>query len=461
MKTPARPSAVSRRRRVAFAEGLEPRLQFAAAAVTHIYELNGNGNDSLGGPALAANGGTFSSTEYAFGTAGKGLTGTNVVEKSEYSIEIRFKFLTTATSGYKKVIDFAGLTAETGVYQISSGNQFWPIVGNGPTSVPLGTVQNFVLTRDATTKTVTGYTNGVKQWSFVDNGSAAVFSQAGNLLKLFIDDTSNSDESGPGTVDRVRTYKGVLTAAEVTSLQNGGLPPGAVPEAEVRGNNVVIADNDTTPTTADATDFGTTSVGAPVSRTFTVRNVGTKALTTAGLVAPAGFTVTEGLSASIAPGASDTFTVRANATAVGTFTGNLTFNNNDSNENPYNFTIKAVVNPATFSLVGGVLTVTGTAGNDYVRGSVVNNVLTMKMNALSQTFANASAITRIVVNALGGNDLILLAQSVNRPTSLNGGDGNDTFYGGAGADVINGGNDTDSSVKGANDSLTLVEEILA
>jgi Ca2+-binding RTX toxin-like protein len=176
---------------------------------------------------------------------------------------------------------------------------------------------------------------------------------------------------------------------------------------------------------------------------------------------PAGFTVTEGLSASLAPGASDTFTVRANATAVGTFTGNLTFNNNDSNESPYNFTIKAVVNPATFSLAGGVLTVTGTSGNDYIRGSVASNVLTMKMNALSQTFANASAITRIVVNALAGNDLILLAQSVNRPTSLNGGDGNDTFYGGSGADVINGGNNTDSAVKGSNDSLTLVEEILA
>ena len=75
------------------------------------------------------------------------------------------------------------------------------------------------------------------------------------------------------------------------------------PEIEVRGNGVIIVDGDTTPSAGDHTDLGTTPVGTPVSRTFTVRNVGLCPLTTSGLTVPAGYTVTEGLAASIAAGA--------------------------------------------------------------------------------------------------------------------------------------------------------------
>lgn len=248
-----------------------------------------------------------------------------------------------------------------------------------------------------------------------------------------------------------------------------GTPPVTqAPEVEVRGNNVVIVDGDTTPATSDFTDFGTANVGASVTRTFTVRNIGTAPLTTSGLkitntngTASTAFTITEGLNATIPAGGSDNFTVRFNVATAGAYTRLLSFANNDANENPYNFILKATAVVPTFSLVNGVLTVTGTSGNDFIRGFIASNVLTMKMNNLSQTFANASTITRIIVNALAGNDNISLAQSVNRPTSLNGGDGNDSIYGGAGADVINGGNGTDTAFKGGTDTTTLVEEILA
>jgi Ca2+-binding RTX toxin-like protein len=235
------------------------------------------------------------------------------------------------------------------------------------------------------------------------------------------------------------------------------------PEVEVRGNNVVIADGDTTASTTDHTDFGSVNVGSPLTRTFTVRNTGTAALTTSGLSVPSGFTIdpADRLNASIPAGGSDTFKVKLNATAAGTFTGNISFANNDSNENPYNFAIRGVVNVPTFSLVNGVLTVTGTSGNDFIRGSIANNVLTMKMNSLTQTFANASTISRIVVNALAGNDNITMGASVNRPTSLNGGDGNDSIYGGSGTDVIDGGAGTDFATRTGSDTTKLVEEILA
>ncbi|WP_315853152.1 choice-of-anchor D domain-containing protein [Humisphaera borealis] len=124
------------------------------------------------------------------------------------------------------------------------------------------------------------------------------------------------------------------------TVQNGS------PEVEVRGNNIVIADGDATASTTDFTDFGSVNTGVPLTRTFTVKNTGTAALSTSGLTVPAGFSIdsTDTLLASIPAGGSDTFKVKLNATAAGTFAGNLSFANNDSNENPYNFSIKGIVN---------------------------------------------------------------------------------------------------------------------
>jgi Ca2+-binding RTX toxin-like protein len=113
-------------------------------------------------------------------------------------------------------------------------------------------------------------------------------------------------------------------------------------------------------------------------------------------------------------------------------------------------------------LSGGVLTVNGTTGNDYIRASIASNVLTVRMNNLAPlTFANASAISRVIVNGNNGNDLIAMASSMNRPTSLNGGDGNDTIIAGAGVDVINGGNGTDFAIRNGTDTTSLVEEVIA
>jgi hypothetical protein len=116
------------------------------------------------------------------------------------------------------------------------------------------------------------------------------------------------------------------------------------PEITVLGNGVSIADGDTTPSTTDHTDFGSVVQGDPaLSRTFTVRNDGASALTLGVVTVPTGFTLTEGLSASLTPGASDTFTVRLETGIVGTKTGEISFVTNDSDENPFNFTVTGTV----------------------------------------------------------------------------------------------------------------------
>jgi hypothetical protein len=117
------------------------------------------------------------------------------------------------------------------------------------------------------------------------------------------------------------------------------------PEITVLGGGIVsISDGDTTPTPTDGTDFGTiTQGGSTASSTFTVRNDGGSTLTLGAVSVPSGFTLTEGLSTSLAPSASDTFTVRLDSTTAGTKTGDISFSNNDSDENPYNFRITGTV----------------------------------------------------------------------------------------------------------------------
>ena len=149
-------------------------------------------------------------------------------------------------------------------------------------------------------------------------------------------------------------------------------------EITVLGNGIVIVDGDTTADTADDTDFGSVLQGASgISRTFTVRNDGDVALTLETVTVPAGFTLTEGLSASLAAGASDTFAVRLDTAIVGTKAGEISFATNDSDENPFNFQITGTVLPAPeiavlgndIAIADGDTTPSTSDGTDF--GSVV------------------------------------------------------------------------------------------
>ena len=118
------------------------------------------------------------------------------------------------------------------------------------------------------------------------------------------------------------------------------------PEISVTGlSDNVITDGDSTPTTTDGTDFGSIDQGASaVTRTFKVANSGAATLTTETPTVPTGFTLTEGLSTSIATSGNDTFSVRLDNSVVGVKHGNISFVNNDSDYNPFNFAISGVVN---------------------------------------------------------------------------------------------------------------------
>ena len=118
----------------------------------------------------------------------------------------------------------------------------------------------------------------------------------------------------------------------------------AEPEITVLYNGVAIVNNDRTPSAADGTDFGDVVYdGTPIDHTFTVQNQGAATLLLGPVTVPEGFTVTEGLSASLAAGTSDTFIVRMDTGALWVHSGLVQFSTNDPDENPFRFSIEGSV----------------------------------------------------------------------------------------------------------------------
>ncbi len=127
------------------------------------------------------------------------------------------------------------------------------------------------------------------------------------------------------------------------------LPP--APEMNVLGNSISITDGDTTPDTADDTDFGIVDVAAGTNaNTFTIQNIATATavlnltgaspyVTISGTHA-ADFTITANPTTPISISGDTTFTITFNPSALGLRTATVSIANDDSDENPYNFDIQ-------------------------------------------------------------------------------------------------------------------------
>jgi len=134
-----------------------------------------------------------------------------------------------------------------------------------------------------------------------------------------------------------------------------------VSELTVKGNNLVITNNDISPNEKDHTDFGSMLPGTTVSYTYTIENTGQAVLNLTGnpVVAISGtnasdFTVTaQPQSTTLQPGASDSFTIEFNASSTGTKDAAVTIESNDPGT-PFTFNIAAEVTPNVYSISGTV-----------------------------------------------------------------------------------------------------------
>jgi uncharacterized delta-60 repeat protein len=123
----------------------------------------------------------------------------------------------------------------------------------------------------------------------------------------------------------------------------------AIPEIAVSGNGQGIVNGDTTPSTADYTDFGSVNVtGGSVARTFTITNSGTAALNLTGtppnyvtISGSAAFSVTqEPASASLAAnGSTQTFQITFDPATPGTHNATVSIASDDADENPFTFAL--------------------------------------------------------------------------------------------------------------------------
>jgi len=145
-----------------------------------------------------------------------------------------------------------------------------------------------------------------------------------------------------------------LTGATSNWVAPGGVVSGVLapapvfPDANLQGGTplVSIAAGDSTPSTTDDTDFGSTAVtGGSVAHTFTLENTGTAALSVSGITtsgAHPGDFIISGITfpATVAANSSTTFTVTFDPSAGGLRTATVDIANNDCDENPYAFAVQ-------------------------------------------------------------------------------------------------------------------------
>jgi hypothetical protein len=119
---------------------------------------------------------------------------------------------------------------------------------------------------------------------------------------------------------------------------------GITPEADIFGNGQPIASGSTIPTFVNDTFFDYINVtSGTIDRVFTIQNTGTAVLTIGAITisgaAASDYTVISLPTSPLAVGASTTFAIRFDPSAIGLRDALVTIINNDLNENPYTFAI--------------------------------------------------------------------------------------------------------------------------
>src|SRR5262249_28390779 len=93
--------------------------------------------------------------------------------------------------------------------------------------------------------------------------------------------------------------------------------------------------------------------------------------------------------------------------------------------------------------------INATAGNDAITVVNDNGTVTVTGLATTVTIANFEANDRLVINGLGGDDVVEASGLTGIELTVNGGDGNDVLIGGPGNDTLNGGAGDDLLIGGA------------
>ncbi|MEM0578396.1 choice-of-anchor D domain-containing protein, partial [Flavobacterium polysaccharolyticum] len=223
-------------------------------------------------------------------------------------------------------------------------------------------------------------------------------------------------------------------------------------EINLKGNMISIANNDNTPSTLDHTDFGSTDVASgTITRTFTIENQGGAALNltgspevTIGGVNATDFTVTTQPISPVAPNGVTTFIVSFNPSAAGLRTATVSIASNDSNNNPYNFSIQGTgcdisltvgtaSNPTNCSGTNGSIAFTSTNlsnGLYLLNYSKDGTATTGNINVVSNAFTlsglSSGTYTSFSISSLGCTGSAATSITLLDPTTIGGSVGGDS-----------------------------------
>lgn len=184
------------------------------------------------------------------------------------------------------------------------------------------------------------------------------------------------------------------------------------PEMKILGNGLVIADGDSTPGTTDQTDFGSVvEPGGTAVATYTIENSGGGPLSLTGAPDrvvlggshPGDFTVTAIPSSPVDPADSTTFQITFNPGALGLRTATVSVDNNDSDENPYNFSIQGTgtaptVTVTSLSRVNASPTSSGSVAWQIVFSDPVSGLTAANLTLSNGGLGGAPAIQTITAN---------------------------------------------------------------
>lgn len=282
--------------------------------------------------------------------------------------------------------DFGSTNAGTGITGVT---YTYTVQNTGSGSLTLGTI---------TLGDTTNYSSTAPLSTSVAAGGSTTFTitfnptTAGVKNSTFSIVTNDSDEN---------PYNFAITGTGV-----------AAPEINIKGNSTIIADGDSTPSTTDATDFGSTATGVGVTKTYTVTNTGTATLTlgTITLGDLTNYSVSALGSTSLAAGASTTFTVTFTPTTTGVKNTTISMVTNDGDENPYDYSITgtgtAVAAVAEINIRGNAISIadgdtTPSTTDDTDFGAANKNVASTKTYTIENTGATTLTIGAITFS--GGN----------------------------------------------------------
>jgi hypothetical protein len=249
-------------------------------------------------------------------------------------------------------------------------------------STPLGTaVQRTLTITDAGTATLTlGTVSAPSGFSIVTQPAGSV--APGGPTSVVVSMTATTAGS----------YSGALSFTDNVAGQS---PFSITLTGQVTAPSMTVSDGSTTLANGASDSFGSTPLGTPIQKTFTISNAaGTAALTVSNVSLPGGFSLITAPAASIPAGGSTSMTVELNATTAGTVSGTLSFVNNMAGQSPFALTISGQTTSPALAVLDGSTTLANGSSDSF--GTTLLGVAVDK----TFTISNASGTSTLTIGSV-------------------------------------------------------------